>query len=244
MLSKQTLRRLFIGMSLLVVLLGLAGVLVYRWYRGGGESESNTIIYNWLVNPASREDSVNIALTQCHDAPFILPSSGLIGLLWADPAAPYTPIRRHTGIDIFGDGAPNTVPIYAVYDGYLTRLDDWRSTVIIRHDDPLQAGRTIWTYYTHMANRNGDISFIADTFPAGTTDVFVEQGTLLGYQGEFAGNAPPVAMHLHFSIVTSDVDGRFLNEALLGNTLDPSPYFGMNLNVDRDTIRPIPCDNS
>ena len=184
---------------------------------------------------------MNRALTQCSDAPFILPSEGLIGLLYADPSGPYTVLRRHTGLDIFGDGASGTIPIYSAYEGYLTRLDDWLSTVIIRHADPLQAGRTIWTYYTHMASRDGLQSYVSPQFPRGTREVFIPQGTLLGYQGEYAGTGAPIAMHLHFSIVTTGADGAFLNEAVLENTLDPSPYFAMPLRIDDNPSRPVPC---
>jgi murein DD-endopeptidase MepM/ murein hydrolase activator NlpD len=180
--------------------------------------------------------------TACPGAPFILPSDGLIGLLWNDPAGPYTILNTHTGLDIFGDGGPGSVPVYAAYDGYLSRLAGWRSSVIIRHDDPLLPGRIIWTYYTHMASRDGAQSFIVPDFPAGTAGVWVTQGTLLGYQGEYAGSSPaPIGLHLHFSIVLSDDDGAFLNEARLSSTLDPSPYLGMPLNIADWPQRPITC---
>jgi hypothetical protein len=172
---------------------------------------------------------------------FLLPSSGFIGLLYRDPARPYHIFRRHTGVDIFGNGEPGDVPVVAVYDGYLTRLNDWFATVIIRHDDPLQLGRTIWTYYTHMGNRSGTTSFVSDEFPPGTADKFVKQGTLLGYQGKYAGIGVPVGLHVHLSIVASDADGSFKNEAILDNTLDPSPYFGLPLNIDDHPKRPIKC---
>ena len=162
-------------------------------------------------------------------------------MLWADPARPYSPIRPHPGVDIFGDGEPGTVPNYAVYDGYLTRSANWKSAVTIRHEDPLQSGRTIWTYYTHMANESGTQSYIVDEFPPGTSEKFVEQGTLLGYQGTYSGAGAPIAMHLHFSIVPSDSNGMFLNEAVFSNTLDPSPYFGLPLNIGDAPDRPIRC---
>jgi hypothetical protein len=70
----------------------------------------------------------------------------------------------------------------------------------------------------------------------------VRQGELLGYQGEFAGAGAPIAMHLHFSIVRSGADGQFLNEAVLANTLDPSPYFGLRLRLeDEPQPRPLAC---
>jgi len=162
--------------------------------------------------------------------------------LWDDPAGPYTLLNPHTGIDVFGDGEPGTVPVYAVYDGLLSRRSDWLSSVIIKHDDPLQPGRTIWSYYTHMASRDGSRSFIVSAFPPDTTDTLVKRGDLLGYQGEYAGvGRPPIGMHVHMSIVTSEVDGMFKNEAVIGNTLDPSPYFGMQLNIADLPARPIRC---
>ncbi|MCS6835743.1 MAG: hypothetical protein NZ750_06980 [Anaerolineae bacterium] len=225
---------------LLVILLSLGAALLLRWF--GTTSTSNDLIREFLLNPNVRPQLSNQALRACPDAPFILPSSGLIGLLWGDTALPYNTLRRHTGIDVFGDGPSGTVPIFAVYDGYLTRADDWLSTVIIRHDDPLQRGRTIWTYYTHMASRDGTQSYIVADYPRGTRERFVAQGTLLGYQGEYAGpGAAPIAMHLHLSIVTSEADGSFRNEAFIDNTLDPSPYFGLPLRLEDDPPRPIPC---
>ena len=116
------------GLFLLVV----GSVLVfggYRWYRGS--SNSNDFITRWLRNPAANEQLHTDALVRCGDAPFIIPSSGFIGLLWRDPAAPYNSVRRHTGVDIFGRGESGSVPIYAAYDGWLTRLDNWTSTVVI-----------------------------------------------------------------------------------------------------------------
>ena len=232
-------RRLFSAGLMLICLLAIAAFFFLRWV--GGPSPSNDYIRRWLLDPSSRAALETPGGQACPGAPFIIPSDGLIGLLWADPAAPYTLFNRHSGIDIFGAGAPGTVPIYAAYDGYLTRLEDWRSTVIIRHDDPLQPGRRIWTYYTHMANRAGDRSFVAEAFPPGTSEVFVEQGTVLGYQGEFAGSGAAVAMHLHFSIVLSDEEGRFLNESQLGNTLDPTAYLGLPLDIAAAAERPIRC---
>lgn len=231
-------------LSLLVVV-ALVGV-AYRWLLprlSNTRSNSNPVIAQWFTDPSMRPSlTTDMNTTACSGAPFSLPSNGLIGLLWGDPAAPYTVFNPHTGIDIFGDGAAGMVPVFAVYDGLLTRRSDWLSTVIIKHDDPLQAGRTIWTYYTHMATVDGSRSFIASTFPVGTIDAPVRRGDLLGYQGEYAGvGRAPIGMHVHFSIVTSEVDGTFRNEAVIGNTLDPSPYFGMQLNIADLPERPIKC---
>jgi hypothetical protein len=104
--------------------------------------------------------------------------------------------------------------------------------VIVRvPEDPLQPGRQIWTYYTHMANPDG-ASYIAEDFPPGTEEVFVEAGTLLGYQGNYSGTpGNPTGVHLHFSVVLDDGQGGFRNELEIRNTLDPSPYLGLPLNA-------------
>ena len=115
---------------------------------------------------------------------------------------------------------------------YIIRL--WSvSIVIIRiPSDPLQPDRQIWTYYTHMADIQGN-SFISSDFPPGTSEVFVDAGTLLGYQGDFSGSpGNPTGIHLHFSIVLDDGQGNYLNELEIGNTLDPSPYLGLDLNAN------------
>lgn len=232
--------RFRIALTLTILIALVISYVGWHWLLD--RSNSNRAIRVFLSNPEANLHLETNALTQCNDAPFILPSDGFIGLLWRDDAAPYTPINRHTGIDIFGSGQEGTVPVYAVYDGWLTRLEDWHSTVIIRHQDPLREGRTIWTYYTHMAARNGNQSFIVDDFPRGTFNLPIEQGTLIGFQGAYSPQVP-VAMHLHLSIVTSESDGSFRNEAILENTLDPSPYFGMNMNADGNHTRPLECEN-
>lgn len=242
----RRLKRLAWWQRALVGLVGLAGLLGagYAALQIYSQSQTNSSGYirRWFAAPDQRENLLNRRADGCPSAPFMLPSDGLIGLLWRDPAGPYNVLRRHTGLDIFGDGQPGQVPVYAAYDGALTRLPDWRSSVIIRHEDPLQPGRTIWTYYTHMASKDGETSYIAPEFPPGTSGVWVTQGTRIGYQGNYSGSSViPVGLHVHFSIVTSEPDGSFKNEARLANTLDPSPYFGMRLRAEQRPERPIAC---
>ena len=201
------------------------GVLVWRQARASQE------LIRWFTRPSSRANLTTRAdLQSCPGAPFILPSSGFIGLLWADTRLPYSPVQQHSGIDIFGDGEVGMVPVHAAFDGYLTRLSGWKSAVIIRHpQDPLDSSRQIWTYYAHMADEAGN-SFIVDAFPAGSVEMPVEGGALLGYQGVYNGGNGRTGLHLHFSVVRDGGSGRFLNETEIDNTLDPSPYLGMQLN--------------
>ena len=186
----------------------------------------------YMSNPAAHGEWQIRAGERCGDAPFLLPTDGYIGFVWGDA---FRPGRAHQGIDVFGPTGPDGLgqtPVLAAYDGYLTRLPDWRSAVILRHpQDPLQPGRQIWTYYTHMADPEGR-SFIESAFPAGTTEKFVRAGTRLGTQGNYSADpSNPTGMHLHFSIVRDDGQGRFRNELEIVNTLDPSPYLGIEVNA-------------
>ncbi len=184
-------------------------------------------------DPVRYDDWALHAGERCGDAPFLMPTSGFAAFFYADR---YQNGRRHQGVDIFGSSGPERLgetEVVAAHDGYLTRLSDWRSSVILRiPSDPLQPGRQIWIYYTHMADQDG-ASFIDPAFPPGTHELFVPAGTLLGYQGNYSADPQnPTGMHLHFSIVLDD-NGSFLNELDFANTLDPSRYLGVELNGTR-----------
>ena len=196
-------------------------------------------------NPATRAALVVAQREACPGAPFILPADGFVGLLYADPRGPYSRRSPHQGIDIFSEGAPGVTPVYAAYDGYITREADWKSTLIQRvPDDPLRSGRQIWLYYTHMADASGENDFIVDAFPRGTYEQFVEQGTLLGYTGNFSGSPTrTVWTHLHFSVIHDDGKGGYTNELDFANSIDPSLYLGRAVNYSCEPA-PEVCEPS
>ena len=210
----------------LIVLLAL-GYWVFRGRRG--DNGRSTRVLDWIRNPAAHPEWAVQGGQRCGDAPFVMPTSGYIGFLWGDS---FRVGHRHQGIDIFGGADVNITPVYAAYPGYLTRKLDWKSSVIVRiPQDPLQPGRQVWAYYTPMASPNGE-SYIAPTYPPGIQEVYVEEGALLGFQGNYSSTpGNPVGVHLHFSIVKDDGSGHFLNELEIENTLDPSPYLGLPLNA-------------
>ena len=203
------------------VAIAVAGIYLYFTYGNGKSVERTAQVISWFSDPASRPELMMTLFSQCGDSPFIFPTNGLIGFIWDDS---FRPGHRHSGLDIFGGADVGVTPIAATYAGYLTRQDDWKSTVIIRvPQDPLEPSRQIWVYYTHMADPNGN-SFISSEFPAGTKEVYVEAGTLLGYQGNYSGDPNnPVGVHLHVSIVEDDGFGSFKNELEIDNTYDPTP---------------------
>ena len=235
--SRKSRRRLLLGILLAII----AGVffVVYLWARPRTIRFSRLL--SWLRNPQAYPEWDVQGGTRCGAAPFLIPTDGYIGLLWDDS---FRPGHHHQGIDIFSGTSAGNTPVYAVYSGYLTRLPEWKSSLIIRvPDDPLNPGRQIWTYYTHMADREGN-DFIEPEFSPGTTEQYIEAGTLLGYQGDYSGNpANPVGVHLHFSIVLDDGQGSFRNELEIKNTVDPSLYLGLPLNGTQNLDQIPVCES-
>ena len=195
------------------------------------DARTRTLLRWWQGDEEERLKLMTVQKDTCPGAPFILPAEGFIGLLYADPRGPYSTLNPHQGIDIFSNSEPGLTPVYAAYDGYITREADWASTLIQRiPEDPLNPGQQLWLYYTHMANKEG-VDFIIDDIPPATHELFVQQGTLLGYTGDYNGNSlRGVWVHLHFSIIKDDGQGNYTNELEFNNTLDPSNYLGLDLN--------------
>jgi peptidoglycan LD-endopeptidase LytH len=223
---------------LLLVIILIAAYFGYPWLRTRADRMKR--LSEWMQNPSAHMDWMIQSGERCGDAPFILPSSGYVGFIWGDS---FRPGHHHQGIDIFGGGTPGNSPVLAGYAGFLTRLPGWKSTVIIRvPSDPLSPGRQIWVYYTHMADKDGR-SYISPNFPPGTSELPVDAGTFLGYQGDFSGDPNnPVGVHLHFSIVKDDGQGSFRNELEITNTLDPSPYLGLPLNASQNHAGVVTCE--
>lgn len=235
-------RRHRLGWLLLLPLIAsaLIGLLLYRWLMT--EGRRSVLVWEFLRNSQDHADWLIQAGERCGDAPFLLPTSGFVGYLWGDS---FRPGHLHQGIDIFGGEGLNQTAVVAAYSGYLTRQVDWKASLIIRIPaDPLQPDRQIWTYYTHTANPEGT-SFIAPQFPPGTSDVFVEAGSLLGFQGNYSGDPfNPTGIHLHFSIDLDDGQGHFRNELEFHNTIDPSSYLGLPLNAERNKGEIPRCTSS
>ncbi len=217
-------------LSALIVGCIVGGYLIYRSMRSSGARSVQ--VMRWFNAPEEHADWEILQGNRCGDAPFILPTDGIIGYVWDDS---FRPGHRHQGIDIFGGKDVGVTPVISAYEGYLTRLPEWTSTLIMRvPSDPLNPGQQIWLYYTHMADAEGN-DFIVDAFPRGTSEVLIPAGTLLGYQGNYSGDPNnPTGIHLHFSIVKDDGYGNYMNELEIENTYDPSPYLGMELNANNN----------
>jgi len=199
----------------------------------------SALVFAWMRDPASEPGLAIAAGARCGNAPFIFPTTGVPGFLWDDS---FRIGHRHQGVDIFAGTDVNVTDVVAVSYGFLTRLPEWKSSLILRiPSDPLEPGRQIWVYYTHMADPQGD-SFISPDFPPGTYEKPVEAGAFLGRQGDYSGDPNnPVGVHLHISIV-KDKGGNFMNELDINNTYDPSTYFGLPLNGRKNRDKIPACD--
>lgn len=231
MKNKQKL--IFLLSSIGILSAAILGIVFWKkcqayirtWVEG-----RNKAVVEYIRNRESHRDWELEALSSCGDAPFLFPTKGFVGYLYNDS---FTPLKLHTGLDIFGGQPVGYTEVYAPYDGYLTREENWKSSLIIRvPQDPFDSSRQIWVYMTHLADPLGN-SLILSAFPAGTKEKLVKQGDLLGYQGNYSGYPDsPTGIHLHISIVKDDGMGKYKNELDIRNTIDPSPYFGMMLNAD------------
>jgi len=186
---------------------------------------AETIVYRPRAEGSEPAD-----LEACPDAPWRLPTCGDMGMWWITYQLAF-----------MGQGYENSVPVYAVADGLLTRHTDWRDAVAIQHDDPLRPGEKVWSFYGGMASGWGHESFVVQDFPPGSEGVPVKRGQLLGYQGQWAGQ-PGMSLwvHLHFAVLPAMGDGSFPaeivglvggeepapDESELERPLDPSPYLG------------------
>jgi peptidoglycan LD-endopeptidase LytH len=226
---------------ILIPLVLLLGVGYWIYPRNSSDNQRTQRVIAWIKNPVKHPEWLTRAGQRCGKAPFQLPTDGYIGFLWDDT---FQIGHSHQGIDIFSGTDGNITPVYAVYPGFLSRMPDWKSSLIVRiPSDPLQPGRQIWIYYTHLAGPSGE-SYIEENFPPGAEDIPVQAGELLGYQGNYSGQSgSPTGVHLHLSVVLDDGKGRWLNELRIENTLDPSPYFGLTLNAN-DNPLPVPiCED-
>jgi hypothetical protein len=117
--------RWILALGILSILVGL--YFTYPWLRT--RVGRMWRLSEWLRDPSAHTDWMVRAGEACGHAPFIMPTSGYIGFVWGDSFKPGT---KHQGIDIFGGEQPGKTPVLAAYEGYLTRLPDWKSTVFVK----------------------------------------------------------------------------------------------------------------
>jgi len=178
------------------------------------------------------EQAAPKSIDACPSGEWRLPSDGLFGIQW-----------MKSGIDFFGRGNAGKIPVYAVADGLLTRQTDWVDSVAILHNDPLHPAKKVWSYYGGMAAPNGTDSYVVGDFPAGTTNVPVQSGQIIGYQGSWSGNPPwPKWVHMFFAVIDSSEQNTFPEIVTPEITLDPVPYLGLTVETGNENPQLLKCE--
>lgn len=124
----------------------------------------------------------------------ILPLAGPLDVLSVFGAERDDGERVHMGVDL---AAPRLMPVLAVKDGVVTRINRSSVSVFLRHDD----GWSSW--YLHL---NNDTSMTDDGLGSGVAPGLevgdrVVAGQVIGWVGD-SGNAETTPPHLHFEIHT------------------------------------------
>ena len=76
--------RILLAAIIIPTLVG--GYLVFQWWSGGN-GQRRTQVWAFFRDPASQADSIIMTGERCGDAPFLLPTDGLIGFLWGTLSA-------------------------------------------------------------------------------------------------------------------------------------------------------------
>ncbi|NTU55432.1 MAG: hypothetical protein HGA79_04215, partial [Anaerolineales bacterium] len=119
--------RRFLMLSIVfVAILAAIGTAIYLYRPNAARLVS---FRQWIRNPTSRPNWKLSAGSQCGSAPFLFPTDGFVGFLWGDS---FRPGHTHQGIDIFAGTDVGVTRVISAYPGYLTRLPEWKSTVIVR----------------------------------------------------------------------------------------------------------------
>jgi len=134
----------------------------------------------------------------CPGALWQLPTRGDMGLFWFNGQ-----------LLMMGDGYTGEIPVYAIADGLLYQFPGWETSIAIQHDDPINPGQKIWSFYGDLAPAfNKTNPYIEDTFIE-AVGIPVEAGDLLGYQGQWLGPNQQTWVHLRFTLLPANEDGSF-----------------------------------
>lgn len=134
----------------------------------------------------------------CTGAPWQLPTDAHMGMFW-----------YNRQLLMMGAGHTGQVPVYAVADGMLYQFPEWKASVAIQHEDPFTPGKKLWSFYGGLAPAfDAENNYIVDHF-LGLKGVPVNAGDLIGYQGQWLGPTQETWVHVRFSLLPAEEDGRF-----------------------------------
>ena len=134
----------------------------------------------------------------CPQSPWQIPTRADMGMFWMNGQ-----------VIMMGGGSDDIIPVFAAADGLLYQFSEWATAVAIQHDDPLNPGKKLWTFYGDLAPAfNQNSPYIEDEFIQ-DEGIPIKAGDLLGYQGRWLGPDQQTWVHLRFAIIPADQDGNF-----------------------------------
>ena len=180
------------------------------------------------IEAESEYDTIDITSVKVYEsepepAPFIIPTDGIA----AHALFLYDPVK-HDGVDIWtrvdGKGLTGSKgnPVYAACSGTVTRVFAPNQEIEIICEDIDESfadyvpSLKVKTLYSHM----GD-AVTGEWYHSLRVGQTVQQGELIGYQGNISSFAPwNRVTHLHFGVYDLTQSGR--------PSLDPSDYIGVS----------------
>src|SRR5574339_144689 len=137
-MSRRSIMLSLISLTIVVT----AAATAYYMYRPNAERVGK--FRQWMRNPEAHPEWKLAAGSRCGFAPFLFPTDGFAGFLWGDS---FGLRHTHQGIDIFAGTDVGVTRVISAYPGFLSRLPEWKSAVIVRvPSDPLHPGAQIWLY--------------------------------------------------------------------------------------------------
>ncbi len=152
----------------------------------------------------------------CPGAPWSLPTRAELGVRWDSG-----------GLNLFGHGTENTIPVLAVAPGRLTVIAGRPDAVAVRSADPLEPGREVWVIIDGLADGSGALSYVAPETVSGGP---IEAGARLGAQGRWSGQPTfPMWVHARITLIRATEASEPPSSWSDTDVLDPRPYFGLSL---------------
>ena len=151
-----------------------------------------------LFEPKDTENRTYPIDLECPETPFSLPTQANMGIYWKD-----------NQLLMLGDGRSGEIPVFAVADGLLYQFPEWNAAVAIQHEDPINPGQTLWSFYGDMAPAFDQTNPYIETQWQKADGLPIKQGELIGYQGRWLGTSQQTWVHLRFALLPTAEGGVF-----------------------------------
>ena len=150
-----------------------------------------------LFEPKDMENMAFPENLACPGAPLKLPTQANMGMYWKD-----------SQLLMLGAGT-REIPVYAIADGLLYQFPEWDTAVAIKHDDPFNPGKSIWSFYGDLAPAFDSSKPYIEAPYIKAEGIPIKAGDMIGYQGRWLGPSQQTWVHLRFALLPAAEDGEF-----------------------------------